>query len=430
MCAEMPIDPRSQDPLSPPSPQGEKKLRPSPQEEGDYRRSLSPRGERQSEWALCRDSAKSGQGLEQWIKRRALSEGFDAAGIATPGAVIEAGAALHAFLEAGFNGEMEWLADKADRRADPGVLWPEVRSVVMLGMTYGPKKDPLAALSERGRAVISVCAQGLDYHDVIKSKLKAVARDFSAFSGADVKVFVDTAPIMEKPLAQAAGIGWQGKHTNLVSRQFGSWLFLGAIFTTALLKPDAPEGDRCGTCRACIDICPTRAFPAPYRLDARRCISYLTIEHKGQIPLEFREPIGNRIYGCDDCLAVCPWNKFAREAREARFAPLAGADNPPVSDLLTLDDAGFRARFRGSPIKRTGRDRFVRNALVAAGNSGDAAFLDGVLALLGDASPLVRGMAVWATRKLGPAEFVAALKAKHYPEEREAGVLAEWDCDL
>ncbi|MGO8780604.1 MAG: tRNA epoxyqueuosine(34) reductase QueG [Rhodomicrobium sp.] len=426
----MPIDPRSQDPLSPPSPQGEKKLRPSPQEEGDYRRSLSLRGERQSEGGLCRDSAKSGQGLEQWIKRRALSEGFDSAGIAAPGAVIEAGAALHAFLEAGFNGEMEWLADKADRRADPGVLWPEVRSVVMLGMTYGPKKDPLAALSERGRAVISVYAQGLDYHDVIKSKLKAVARDFSAFSGADVKVFVDTAPVMEKPLAQAAGIGWQGKHTNLVSRQFGSWLFLGAIFTTALLKPDAPEGDHCGTCRACINICPTQAFPAPRRLDARRCISYLTIEHKGQIPLEFREPIGNRIYGCDDCLAVCPWNKFAREAREARFASLAGADNPPVSDLLALDDAGFRARFRGSPIKRTGRDRFVRNVLVAAGNSGDAALLDGVLALLGDASPLVRGMAVWAARKLGPVELVAALKTKHYPEEREAGVLAEWDCDL
>ncbi len=325
---------------------------------------------------------------------------------------------------------MDWLAGKAHQRADPCVLWPEVRSIVMLGMTYAPETDPLAAACERGRAAISVYAQGLDYHDVIKRKLKAVARDFAYFSGADVKVFVDTAPVMEKPLAQAAGIGWQGKHTNLVSRKFGSWLFLGAIFTTAHLKPDAPEEDCCGTCHACAGICPTRAFPAPYRLDARRCISYLTIEHKGQIPLEFREAMGNRIYGCDDCLAVCPWNKFAQKARDARFGPLEGADNPPLSDLLRLDDAGFRTRFRGSPIKRIGCGRFIRNALVAAGNSGDAALLDSVLALLAGASPLVRGMAVWAARKLSGAELLAALKAKYYPEERDSGVLAEWDCEL
>ncbi len=410
MCALMALD--SQNPLTP-----------------TFSRQAR-QGELATSIAAPASGCGSGEGEEAaalWIKRRALSEGFDTAGIAAPGSAAQAGPQLHAFLEAGFHGGMEWLADKADRRADPAVLWPDVRSIVMLGMTYGPKTDPLAALGERGRAAISVYAQGLDYHDVIKSKLKAVARDFAAFSGSDVKVFIDTAPVMEKPLAQAAGIGWQGKHTNLVSRESGSWLFLGAIFTTALLKPDAPEQNHCGTCRRCLDICPTRAFPAPYRLDARRCISYLTIEHKGQIPLEFREAMGNRIYGCDDCLAVCPWNKFAREAREARFAPLAGADNPALPDLLKLDDAGFRARFRGSPIKRTGRDRFIRNALVAAGNSGDAALFDRVLALLGDASPLVRGMAVWAARKLDWAESVAALKAKHYPAERDSGVLAEWD---
>jgi len=322
---------------------------------------------------------------------------------------------------------MAWLADKADRRADPCVLWPDVRSIVMLGMTYGPGGDPLAAICERGRAAISVYAQGLDYHDIIKPKLKAIARDFSAFSGADVKVFIDTAPVMEKPLAQAAGIGWRGKHTNLVSRRSGSWLFLGAIFTTALLKPDVPELDHCGTCRRCLDICPTRAFPAPYRMDARRCISYLTIEHKGQIPLEFREAMGNRIYGCDDCLAVCPWNKFAQSSREARFAPIEGADNPPLSDLLSLDGAAFRARFRGSPIKRIGRDRFIRNVLVAAGNSGDPALLDGVLPLLDDASPLVRGMAVWAARKLSSKQLAEALKAQHCTNEPDSGVRAEWE---
>jgi epoxyqueuosine reductase len=370
------------------------------------------------------------RGLEEWIEARALAEGFDAAGIASPDAVLEAGGGLYAFLEAGFHGGMAWLADKADRRADPHVLWPDVRSIIMLGMSYGPHADPLAAIAKRGRAAVSVYAQGLDYHDVIKSKLKAVARDFAARSGASVKVFVDTAPVMEKPLAQIAGIGWQGKHTNLVSRQFGSWLFLGAIFATATLSPSAAEQDHCGSCRRCLDICPTRAFPAPHRIDARRCISYLTIEHKAQIPFEFREAMGNRIYGCDDCLAVCPWNKFAKAAREARFHALPGADNPPLAELLSLDDAAFRARFRGSPIKRIGRDRFIRNVLVAAGNSGDLALLKSVLPLLEDASPLVRGMAAWAARRLAGQEATADLKVRHYPREHDPDVLAEWDCAL
>jgi epoxyqueuosine reductase len=368
--------------------------------------------------------------LEAWLKERAVAEGFDAVGIAAPHAIREAGPGLYAFLEAGFHGGMSWLVEKAGRRADPRTLWPEVRSIVMLGMTYSPGADPLAALAEPTRAAISVYAQGLDYHDVIKSKLKAVARDFVRASGADVKVFVDTAPVMEKPLAQAAGLGWQGKHTNLVSRGFGSWLFLGAIFTTAVLEPDTPERDACGSCRRCLDICPTRAFPAPYRLDARRCISYLTIEHKEQIGLEFRRAMGNRIYGCDDCLAVCPWNKFAQAAREAKFSALPGAANPPLGELLSLDDAAFRARFRGSPVKRIGRDRFIRNVLVAAGNSGEPALLDGVAALLSDPSALVRGMAVWAVRRLANAELAEALKARHCAEEHDASVLAEWDCAL
>ncbi|MBI4725375.1 MAG: tRNA epoxyqueuosine(34) reductase QueG [Rhodomicrobium sp.] len=356
-----------------------------------------------------------------------MREGFDAAGIATQQAIGQAGSQLYAFLEAGFHGDMTWLAEKATRRADPQVLWPEVRSIIMLGMSYGPGTDPLAALAERSRGAISVYAQGEDYHDIIKNKLKAVARGFAQRSGADVKVFVDTAPVMEKPLAQAAGLGWQGKHTNLVSREFGSWLFLGAIFTTAMLKPDRAETDHCGSCRRCLDACPARAFIAPYRIDARRCISYLTIEHKGQIPFEYRAPMGNRIYGCDDCLAVCPWNKFAQEAREARLAPMEGSRNPPLADLLALGDAAFRARFRRSPIKRIGRDRFIRNVLVAAGNSGDVALVPGIVPLLDDPSPLVRGMAVWAARWLACKDMAANLKAKHYPVERERDVRAEWD---
>ena len=368
--------------------------------------------------------------LESWLKARALGEGFDTVGIAAPDAIRQVGAEFQGFLDAGFHGGMGWLVDKAERRADPRTLWPEVRSIIMLGMSYGPGADPLAATMERGRAAISVYAQGLDYHDVVKRKLKAVAREFARVSGAAVKVFVDTAPVMEKPLAQAAGLGWQGKHTNLVSRGHGSWLFLGAIFTAAELKPDAPESGHCGSCRRCLDICPTRAFPAPYRIDARRCISYLTIEHKEQIALEFRRAMGNRIYGCDDCLAVCPWNKFAQAAREAKFAALPGAANPPLGELLALEDASFRARFRGSPVKRIGRDRFVRNVLIAVGNSGEPALLDAATPLLADASPLVRGMAVWAVRRLANEGLAQALKARHCADERDASVLAEWDCTL
>jgi epoxyqueuosine reductase len=366
-------------------------------------------------------------GLEAWIKARAYREGFDAAGIVSPSAAAEAGSGLRAFLEAGFHGEMGWLLEKADRRASPAALWPEVRSIIMTGISYGPEANPLAALDRRSNAAVSVYAQGQDYHDVIKVKLKAIARDFAALTGEGVKVFIDTAPVMEKPLAQAAGIGWQGKHTNLVSRELGSWLFLGAIFTTAELKPDATEEDHCGTCRRCLDICPTKAFPAPYRIDARRCISYLTIEHKGQIPHEFRRQMGNRIYGCDDCLAVCPWNKFAQIAREIRFAPSGGTDNPPLAELLGLSDGEFRARFRRSAIKRTGRDRFIRNVLVAAGNSGNEELISGILPLLDDGSPLVRGMAVWAMRRLAAPETAGKLKAKLYPFEDNSEVRDEWD---
>jgi epoxyqueuosine reductase len=365
--------------------------------------------------------------LEDWIKARALEEGFDAAGIASPHAVREAASDFHAFLRAGFHGEMTWLAEKADRRSDPQVLWPDVRSIIMLGLSYAPTSNPLAALADKCRGVISVYAQGQDYHGVIKRKLKVIAREFAVQSGGDVKVFVDTAPVMEKPLAQAAGLGWQGKHTNLVSRNFGSWLFLGAIFTSAALKPSRRERDNCGSCRRCLDICPTGAFTAPYRMDARRCISYLTIEHKTQIPHEFRRAMGNRIYGCDDCLAVCPWNKFAEAGKEARFAALEGADNPPLAELLKLDGAAFRALFRGSPIKRIGRDRFLRNALVAAGNSKDSRLLPTIERLLADISPLVRGMAVWALRRLASAERAADLKARYYPNEGDAGVIEEWE---
>ena len=297
---------------------------------------------------------------------------------------------------------MDWLAETEPRRADPVALWPDVRAIVMLGMNYGPDSDPLALLDDKSAANISVYARHRDYHEVIKGKLKELAGWLAAAAGpgSGVKVFVDTAPVMEKPLAEAAGLGWQGKHTNLVSRELGSWLFLGSIFTTVALPPDTPEPDHCGSCRACLDICPTAAFPAPYQLDARRCISYLTIEHKGQIPVEFRKAIGNRVYGCDDCLAVCPWNKWAQVASEAKFLAREDLRAPRIADWLELDDAGFRALFGGSPVKRLGRARFVRNLLIAAGNSGDVALLPKVRALLGDGSEMVREMAGWAEREL------------------------------
>ncbi len=323
---------------------------------------------------------------------------------------------------------MGWMDATKQRRSDPRALWPEVTSIVMLGLNYGPDADPLALLSDRSAANISVYARHRDYHDVIKGRLKDLAGWLVSAGGADVdvKVFVDTAPVMEKPLAQAAGLGWQGKHTNLVARDFGSWLFLGSIFTTLALAPDAPAPDHCGSCRACLDICPTKAFPAPYQLDARRCISYLTIEHKGTIATEFRRAIGNRVYGCDDCLAVCPWNKWARASREAKFSARADLRAPRIADWLGLDDAGFRALFQGNPVKRIGRARFMRNLLIAAGNSGDPTLIPAVTAHLEDSAPLVRAMAVWALGELETGETLMALRARHAARETDPGVRAEW----
>jgi epoxyqueuosine reductase len=364
--------------------------------------------------------------LKDFIRREGRALGFDAVRVAAPDAAPEAGQRLMAFLDAGRQGDMTWMATTADRRRHPALLWPKVRSIVMLAMSYAPNADPLAVLDEPSRGAISVYAQGRDYHDVMKGKLKQLAALIAAKSGAEVKVFVDTAPVMEKPLAAAAGIGWQGKHSNLVSREHGSWLFLGAIFTTAELSPDAPEADHCGNCRRCLDVCPTRAFPAPYVLDARRCLAYLTIEHKGHIPAEFRRAMANRVFGCDDCLAVCPWNKFAEAAHEARFAARAETDNPQLAELLVLDDRAFRTRFAGTPVKRTGRDRFLRNVLIAVGNSGDASLLPRVEVLLADASPLVRAMAVWAMRRLTADANAERLRHRYLAREADVAVRAEW----
>jgi epoxyqueuosine reductase len=321
---------------------------------------------------------------------------------------------------------MDWLAKNAARRKSPTALWPGAGAVVMLGLNYGPDCDPLASLDRKDRASISIYARNRDYHDLIKGRLKTIAGRFATKTGRAVKVFVDTAPLMEKPLAEAAGVGWQGKHTNLVSREFGSWLFLGAILTEVPLEPDPPEVDHCGSCRACLDICPTDAFPAPYRLDARRCISYLTIEHKGPIPREFRRAMRNRIYGCDDCLAVCPWNKFARTTREAKLASREDFAAPPLIELAGLDDAAFRSRFAGSPIKRIGRDRFLRNVLIAIGNSGDASLVSAAERHLDDPAPLVRGAAVWAVASLEAAR-AAFHRARRRETETDADVIAEWE---
>jgi epoxyqueuosine reductase len=356
----------------------------------------------------------------------ARREGFEVVRVTTPDAIPAAPERLAQFIADGHHATMDWLADTAPRRSAPRALWPDARSVIMLGMNYGPDRDPMENLARRDRGTISVYARNRDYHDLIKGKLKTLAARFAVHTGADVKVFVDTAPLMEKPLAEAAGIGWQGKHTNLVSREFGSWLFLGAILTDRDLPADPREQDHCGTCTACLDVCPTGAFPAPYRLDAGRCISYLTIEHKGPIPEEFRRAIGNRIYGCDDCLAVCPWNKFAAEGHEAKLAARTDLESPRLADLARLDDAAFRAFFVGSPIKRIGRDRFVRNVLVAIGNSGDTVLASAAEALVDDTSALVRGAAVWALRQLLPRERVDALRAARLPVEADAEVRSEW----
>jgi epoxyqueuosine reductase len=352
--------------------------------------------------------------------------GFDCVGITDPDVLAQAGRHFRDFLEAGAHGDMGWLAASPERRADPRVLWPDVRSIVMLGVNYGPDENPLSILEQRTRGAISVYARGDDYHDVIKKRLKALARWLTTASHCEVKVFVDTAAVMEKPLAQAAGLGWQGKHTNLVSREFGSWLFLGAIFTTLKLPSDEADTDHCGTCQACLDICPTSAFPAPYKLDARRCISYLTIENKGPIPHEFRNAIGNRIYGCDDCLAVCPWNKFAQAGRETRLAARDELRAPDLAELALLDDAAFRARFSKSPIKRIGRDRFLRNVLIAIGNSEDRALAQQAERLLDDESPLVRGAAVWALSRLLERDAFEALAAQAIGQEKDDDVRDEW----
>jgi epoxyqueuosine reductase len=344
--------------------------------------------------------------LSTRLKAQALAEGFAACGVALADAAPETAARLRQWLAEGAHGDMLWMESRAHHRERPKALWPEVNSLIMLGMSYAPKDDPMRLEGETDIGRISVYAQGKDYHDIVKKALKRLARWLIAEAAkdgaeADVKVFVDTAPVMEKPLSEAAGIGWQGKHTNLLSRENGNWLFLGAIYTTLDLDADRPATDRCGSCTACQSACPTDAFPAPYRLDARRCISYLTIEHAGPIPHEFREAMGNRIYGCDDCLAVCPWNKFADQARANKaFAPRAELAAPALADLLALDDEGFRAVFSGSPIKRIGRHRMVRNCLIAAGNSGDGALVEPVRALLDDPDAVVREAAEWAMERL------------------------------
>jgi len=360
------------------------------------------------------------------IRARAAELGFDAIGVARAEAPPGAGAGLADFLAAGLHGDMAWMAEKADRRSDPRVLWPEARSVVMLGASYAPDADPMEMLAWRDRGAISAYARRRDYHDVVKGRLKALAGWMAARLGGEAKVFVDTAPVMEKPLAAASGIGWQGKHTNLVSAAHGSWLFLGAIFTTLELEPDALHEDHCGSCTRCLDICPTQAFPAPYRLDARRCIAYLTIEHRGHIAREFRAAMGNRVFGCDDCLAACPWNKFAQASRDAALAARVELDGPGLAMLAGLDDAAFRRFFAGTPVKRTGRDRFLRNVLVAIGNSGDAALAGAARARLDDASPLVRAMAAWALSRLLPRAEFERLRAAREPVDPDAEVRAEW----
>ena len=354
------------------------------------------------------------------------AEGFDAVAVTAPGAITQAAPRLAKFLAEGHHGTMSWMAATAGRRGEPAALWPEARTVVMFGLNYGPDADPMASLTQRDRGTISVYARNRDYHGLVKGKLKRIAGLFAARTGAQVKVFVDTAPLMEKPLAEAAGLGWQGKHTNLVSREFGSWLFLGAILTDSELPPDEPEKDYCGTCTACLDICPTAAFPAPYRLDARRCISYLTIEHAGPIPAEFRAAMGNRIFGCDDCLAVCPWNKFAAAGNEAKLAARDNLRAPPLADLSRLDDAGFRAHFSGSPIKRIGRNRFARNVLIAIGNSGDSGLAADAKRHLTDDDAAVRGAAVWALSRLLPRRRFEALERDHADAERDPSVVDEW----
>ncbi len=365
--------------------------------------------------------------LRAFLFAQADTLGFDAFGLATVEALDwPAAARLEHFVSEGHHGDMAWMAETLARRKTPAAMWPGAKSAFVVALNYAPDHDPMDNIAARTKGNISVYARGRDYHDVLKGKLKTLASQFASAAGADVKVFVDTAPLMEKPLAALAGIGWQGKHTNLVSRTLGSWFFLGVMLTDARLEPGSAEVDHCGSCRACLDICPTSAFPAPYQLDARRCISYLTIEHAGPIPLEFRAPLGNRIYGCDDCLAVCPWNKFAAAAREVKLQARVEHVLPNLADLVALDDAAFRARFAGSPVKRTGRDRFVRNVCIAIGNSGAAELVPSLIDRLSDASPLVRGAAIWALCTLDPARFQSE-KHLRRAAETDVHVQEEWD---
>lgn len=367
--------------------------------------------------------------VRKFLAAEAKKAGFSTFGITSATADFETGQRLKTFIAHGRHATMAWMEETLDRRLSPDAMWPEAKSAIVLAMNYGPDHNPLLTLEKKDRAAISVYAQNRDYHDVIKGRLKDIASKFAAKFGHQVKVFIDTAPLMEKPLAAKAGLGWQGKHTNLVSKTEGSWLFLGTILTDADLAADQPEVDHCGSCRACLDICPTQAFPAPYQLDARRCISYLTIEHKGPIAFEFRKAIGNRIYGCDDCLAICPWNKFASVAAEAKLKAREDLKSPPLADLLQLNDANFRAMFSGSPVKRIGRDRFVRNVLIAAGNSFEPLLVSPCMILLNDTSSLVRGAAIWALSQLLTLEEFKKLAQTH-PEENDAIVIAEWQMAL
>jgi len=370
--------------------------------------------------------------IREAIRNHALATGFDAVGFAEGRVAEEARNGLREFIARGYHGDMGWLAGTAVRRTDPRALWPEARTVVVLGINYAPADDPLAFARMPDRGVVSVYARGRDYHDTLRRRLKTLAYWIDEHWPGALKLFVDTAPVMEKPLAQAAGLGWQGKHTNLVSRQFGSWLFLGEIYLSLQLAGDAAEIDHCGSCRRCLDVCPTDAFPAPYQLDARRCISYLTIEHKGMIPVELRPAIGNRIFGCDDCLAVCPWNKFARAAREPDFLPREELTAPRLAELANLDDAGFRKFFSGSSIKRTGRDRFVRNVLIAIGNAppGASELITVVCDRLDDPSPLVRAAAVWALTQLGSSAQFESERGRRLDRERDPLVRAEWEREI
>jgi epoxyqueuosine reductase len=372
---------------------------------------------------------RKGAAIREGIRERALALGFDGVGFAEASLDAEAKAGLAEFLARGYHGDMGWLADTHRRRRDPRELWQEAKTVVVVGMNYGPAEDPLAPLSRPEEGAISVYARGRDYHKVLKSRLKVLARWIHERWACPLKLFVDTAPVMEKPLGEKAGIGWQGKHTNLVSRRFGSWLFLGEIYLALSLPPDPPETDHCGSCRRCLEVCPTHAFPAPYRLDARRCISYLTIEHKAMIPVELREAIGNRIFGCDDCLAVCPWNKFARVTRESDFLSREGFSAPFLVELASLDEAAFRVRFAGSPIKRLGRDRFLRNVMIAIGNGppGEKALLFAARRGLDDPSPLVRASAAWAFLRLAPPAEGEEERRLRLVREGERVVREEWE---